>query len=192
MQPPKFYFSGSITHKLTFKTKIYKFTCIVVFFRSCEQKLHFLYGQFFFSKIHRQIKTFTKFKYILDLVYWGHNPSNKTQSKWISTSYQCSHGYQCSHCYQCCPCLLFLLSFKLSFPYFSIIISYFITFDFALFYCELLNSFTLDCLLNFPQSLFLMLLCLLLLQIPHFLLFSGQFSITSNLFSYWFPTFAPY
>jgi hypothetical protein len=31
-----------------------------------------------FSKIHRQIQTFTKFKNILDFAYWGHNPSKKT------------------------------------------------------------------------------------------------------------------
>jgi hypothetical protein len=47
--PPKFYFSGSITHKLTFKTKISKFTCILVFFRRCEQKLNFCLGFFFFK-----------------------------------------------------------------------------------------------------------------------------------------------
>jgi hypothetical protein len=44
IHPPKFYISGKITHKLTFKTKISKFACILVFFRSCEQKLNFLYG----------------------------------------------------------------------------------------------------------------------------------------------------
>jgi hypothetical protein len=53
---PKFYFSGSITHKLTFKTKIGKFACILVFFRSCEHKLNFLYGQFFFQKFIDQSK----------------------------------------------------------------------------------------------------------------------------------------
>jgi hypothetical protein len=36
IHPPKFYFSGSITHKLTLKTKISKFTCILVF--SISQK----------------------------------------------------------------------------------------------------------------------------------------------------------
>jgi hypothetical protein len=78
IHPPKFYYSGSTTHKLTFKTKIGKFTCILVFFTSCEQKLNFLYMVNFFSKIHRQILTFTKFNNILDFVYWGHDPSNKT------------------------------------------------------------------------------------------------------------------
>jgi hypothetical protein len=78
IHPPKFHFSGSITHKLTFKTKIGKVTCILEFFRSCQQKLNFLYEQFFFSKIHRQLKTFTKFKNILDFGYWSHHPSNKT------------------------------------------------------------------------------------------------------------------
>jgi hypothetical protein len=42
IHPPKFYFCGSITRKLTFKTKISKFTCILIFFRSYEQKLNFL------------------------------------------------------------------------------------------------------------------------------------------------------
>jgi hypothetical protein len=32
------------------KTKIRKFTCILVFFKSCKQKLNFLQGQFFFEK----------------------------------------------------------------------------------------------------------------------------------------------
>jgi hypothetical protein len=50
IHPPKFLFSGSITHhKLTFKIKIGKFTCIFGFFRSCEQKHNFLYGQFLLS-----------------------------------------------------------------------------------------------------------------------------------------------
>jgi hypothetical protein len=44
----KFHFSDSITHKLTFKNKIGKFTCIL--YRSCVQKLNFLYEQFFFQK----------------------------------------------------------------------------------------------------------------------------------------------
>jgi hypothetical protein len=49
IHPPKFYFSGPTIHKLTIKTNIGKITCILVFFRSCGQKLYFLYGLFFFK-----------------------------------------------------------------------------------------------------------------------------------------------
>jgi hypothetical protein len=38
IHPPIFHFSGSTTHKLTFKTKIGQLTCILVIFWSCEKK----------------------------------------------------------------------------------------------------------------------------------------------------------
>jgi hypothetical protein len=68
-------FSGSITYKLT--VLISKFTCILVFFRSCEQKLNFLYRHFFFKNSVTDLN-FHQIQKYFRFCLLGDNPSNKT------------------------------------------------------------------------------------------------------------------